>query len=43
MPVCREQEPPLIRLGSGRTVACHLHGPAITASPDERGAVGGLS
>ncbi|HZC41798.1 MAG TPA: oligopeptide/dipeptide ABC transporter ATP-binding protein [Streptosporangiaceae bacterium] len=33
MPVCREQEPPLIRLGSGRTVACHLHGPAMTASP----------
>lgn len=33
MPVCREQEPPLIRLGSGRTVACHLHGPAVTVAP----------
>jgi oligopeptide/dipeptide ABC transporter ATP-binding protein len=27
MPVCREQEPALIQLTSGRTVACHLHGP----------------
>ena len=28
MPRCREEEPPLIRLPGGRTVACHLHGPA---------------
>ena len=27
MPRCREEEPALIRLSGGRTVACHLHGP----------------
>jgi oligopeptide/dipeptide ABC transporter ATP-binding protein len=30
MPVCREREPALLHLGSGRTVACHLHDPEHT-------------
>jgi peptide/nickel transport system ATP-binding protein len=34
MPVCREREPALLRLGGGRSVACHLHDPArATATP----------
>jgi hypothetical protein len=30
MPRCREEEPALTVLPGGRTVACHLHGPAAT-------------
>ena len=33
MPRCREEEPPLTRLSGGRTVACHLHGPAPAPTP----------
>ncbi|HEY7430215.1 MAG TPA: oligopeptide/dipeptide ABC transporter ATP-binding protein [Streptosporangiaceae bacterium] len=29
MPVCKEREPALTQLSSGRRVACHLHGPAV--------------
>jgi len=32
MPVCRETEPALLRLGSGRSVACHLHDPEHAAA-----------
>jgi len=30
---CREEEPPLIQVGTGRTAACHLLEPGIDASP----------
>ena len=33
MPRCREEEPALTVLPGGRTVACHLHGPAATPEP----------
>jgi oligopeptide/dipeptide ABC transporter ATP-binding protein len=33
MPVCREREPALLQLASGRSVACHLHDPAVTPTP----------
>jgi oligopeptide/dipeptide ABC transporter ATP-binding protein len=29
MPVCRDSEPALLQLGSGRAVACHLHDPEM--------------
>lgn len=31
MPVCAEREPQLLQLGDGRSVACHLHDPDVTA------------
>ncbi len=31
MPICREREPVVLHLGSGRSVACHLHDPELTA------------
>jgi hypothetical protein len=36
MAVCREREPALLQLSGGRTVACHLHDPAVMAdsAPD---------
>ncbi len=33
MPRCREEEPALTVLPGGRTVACHLHGPAAAPEP----------
>jgi oligopeptide/dipeptide ABC transporter ATP-binding protein len=33
MPRCREEEPVLTVLPGGRTVACHLHGPAAPPEP----------
>ena len=33
MPRCRAEEPALTRLPGGRTVACHLHGPAAVPEP----------
>jgi hypothetical protein len=33
MPRCREEEPALTVLPGGRTVACHLHGPAAPPVP----------
>jgi oligopeptide/dipeptide ABC transporter ATP-binding protein len=33
MPRCREEEPALTVLPGGRTVACHLHGPAAAPDP----------
>ncbi len=32
MPVCRDREPPLLRLSDDRTVACHLHDPELGAA-----------
>ena len=37
MPRCREEEPALTLLPGGRTVACHLHGPAATEAPGPGG------
>ena len=34
MPRCREEEPALTVLPGGRTVACHLHGPAAAPAPE---------
>lgn len=35
MPVCRDREPALLQLGSGRAVACHLHDPEMAdRAPD---------
>jgi peptide/nickel transport system ATP-binding protein len=31
MPICRELEPAMLHLGSGRSVACHLHDPDLAA------------
>ena len=33
MPVCREVDPPLVSTAPGRSVACHLHARAATATP----------
>jgi peptide/nickel transport system ATP-binding protein len=32
MPVCREREPVLLQVGSGRAVACHLHDPELASA-----------
>lgn len=32
MPVCREREPVVLQLGSGSSVACHLHDPELAAT-----------
>ena len=32
MPVCAEREPQLLPVGDGRSVACHLHDPAVMAA-----------
>jgi len=32
MPVCREREPAVLQLSNGRSVACHLHDPELTAA-----------
>jgi oligopeptide/dipeptide ABC transporter ATP-binding protein len=33
MPVCRERDPEGIAVGGDRTVACHLHDPALSPAP----------
>jgi len=32
MPVCKEREPQLLQLSTGRSVACHLHDPELSAA-----------
>ena len=32
MPMCREREPAILQLGSGRSVACHLYDPDVAAT-----------
>jgi oligopeptide/dipeptide ABC transporter ATP-binding protein len=34
MPVCRTEYPPLIQVGAGRMVACHLHPNAVVSPPN---------
>ncbi len=41
--LCREQRPPLVAIGPGRSSACHFHTELIGADPDtvyDRGEVG---